>query len=412
MLFCFYFFDVNRFNRVFHSKLHIFFTIFLSFYFMIRRVNWMLLFILFSCLYHLIIRRKIMIKSNAVVIFTSFMLSLFSSAVFARAPGPAKAVPIYSDIVATHQVSQSLSLIGKLQSVQFVSISPEVAGKVTKIAVKANQTVKEGQLLIQLDDSKANALLAEASAYLRDENRKLKEYQILIKKQAITPTQLEGQMAMAAIAKARQLAAQVAVDQHHIIAPFAGTIGLLDFSQGKMVAVGEEMLTLDNISEMTLDLPVPERYLSMLTLGMEVSATSRAWEKSAFKGQVIAVDSRINPETLNLRVRLAFDNKNKQLKPGMMMSSTVVFAAINEPVIAVQALEYSGTKRFVYVVGKDNKVERREVILGARINDQVLIESGLKIGERIVVQGLVNMRDKLVIKDLGVAPVTSSKDII
>lgn len=354
-----------------------------------------------------------MTKSNAAVIFMSVALSILSSAAMARVSGPAKSVPVYSDIVATHQVSQSLSLIGKLQSVQFVSIASEVAGKVTQIAVKANQRVEKGQLLVQLDDSKANALLAEASAYLINENRKLKEFKLLIDKQAITLTELEVQVAMAAIAKARLLAAQVQVDQHRLLAPFSGTIGLLDFSQGKMVAVGEEILTLDNTSSMTLDLPVPERYLAMLTLGMDVSATSRAWENTAFKGKVIAVDSRINPDTLNLRVRLGFNNKNKQLKPGMMMSSKVVFAAINEPVIAVQALEYSGTKRFVYVIDKEeSKVERREVILGARINDQVLIESGLMVGERIVVQGLVNMRDNLTIKDLGVAPVANSKDII
>ena len=91
----------------------------------------------------------------------------------------------------------------------------------------------------------------------------------------------------------------------------------------------------------------------------------------------------------------------QKLKPGMLMSARVVFRAINEPIIAVQSLEYAGTKRFVYVIGDDNKVERREVVLGARINDQAIIESGLEIGERIVVQGLVNMRDGLSIRDLN-----------
>lgn len=338
-------------------------------------------------------------KSNKVFVFSGLLLSLFSSLVFARPAAPA--VPIHSVVVATHDVSQSLSLIGKLQSKQFVSIASEVTAKVTRIAVKANQTVKKGQLLIQLDDGKAKALLAEANAYLLDEQRKLKDYQRLIKKQAITQTEFDGQAAVVAIGKARLLAAQVFIDSHRLVAPFAGTIGLLDFSEGKTVAIGETLLTLDNLSEMTLDLPVPERYLSMVELGMEVSATSRAWVNSAFSGKVMAVDSRINPDTLNLRVRLLFDNKSQKLKPGMMMSSEMVFAAVSEPIIEVQSLEYSGTKRFVYVVSESNKVERREVVLGARIGDQALIESGLEIGERIVVQGLVNMRDGLTIQDLG-----------
>jgi len=376
-------------------------------------------------------------KLNAVI--ASLMLVLFTPLGVARTAPP---TPVHTDEVAIHEVSQSLSLIGKLQSKQFVSIASEVAAKVIKIHVEANQKVKQGQLLIELDASKANALLAEANAYLIDEERKLKEYQLLIKKQAITQTEYNAQLATVEIANARLLAAQVLVDNHHIMAPFAGTIGLIDFSEGKLVSIGETLLTLDNLAEMTLDLPVPERYLSMLNVGMDVSAISRAWKNTTFTGHVKAVDSRVNPDTLNLRVRLLFDNNNEQLKPGMMLSSTLVFDAIEAPIIAVQALEYSGTKRFVYVLketdrkAKDNKekpsedvksarkgrdankgekvqpytVERRQVILGARIGNQVLIESGLALGERIVVQGLVNMRDGLNVIDLSQTTASINKD--
>jgi len=351
---------------------------------------------LFIVAHTLSIRRKIMNKSNRVFILTSLLLSSFSSFVSA-----APAVAIKSDLVSTHEVAQSLSLIGKLQAKQYVSIASEVAAKVTKIAVQPNQKVKKGQLLIALDNARANALLAEAKAYLSNEQRTLKDYQRLIKKQAITQTELDAQLSAVAIGKARLLAAQVFVDNHRIVAPFEGTIGLLDFSEGKNVAIGETLLSLDNLSQMTLDLPVPERYLSLIEVGMDVSATTRAWGDNTFTGKVMAIDSRINPDTLNLRVRLLFDNKSQQLKPGMLMSSHLVFKAVNEPIIAVQSIEYSGTKRFVYVVTSNNKVERREVELGARIKDQAIIESGLQVGERVVVQGLVNMRDGLTIKDLS-----------
>ncbi|WP_160063348.1 efflux RND transporter periplasmic adaptor subunit [Psychromonas sp. L1A2] len=341
-------------------------------------------------------------KLNTVFMLTSLLLSSFSHSVFA-----APAVSVKSEIVDTHEVTQSLSLIGKLQAKQYVSIASEVAAKVTKIAVEANQKVKKGQLLISLDNAGANALLAEAKAYLANEQRTLKDYQRLIKKQAITQTELDAQLSSVAIGKARLLAAQVFVDNHRIVAPFEGTIGLLDFSEGKNVSIGETLLTLDNLSQMTLDLPVPERYLSQIEVGMDVSATTRAWGDKTFTGKVMAIDSRINPDTLNLRVRLLFDNTSQQLKPGMLLSARLDFKAVNEPIIAVQSIEYSGTKRFVYVVTVDNKVERREVELGARIKDQAIIESGLKVGERIVVQGLVNMRDGLTVNDLSTTKETA-----
>lgn len=334
----------------------------------------------------------------------AFMLVLFSSISWAKPSGSKSnrpQTPVHSELVSVHEVTQSLSLIGKLQSKQYVNIASEVAAKVTYIAVKANQKVKKGQLLVLLDNGKANALLEEAKAYLNDEERKLKEYQRLIKRQAVTQTQLDGQVAVVEIAKARLLAAQVFVNNHRITAPFSGTIGLIDFSLGKMVSVGETLLTLDNLSSMTVDLAVPERYLSQLKVGMPVKATTRAWKGNTFVGKVTAVDSRINPDTLNLRVRMLFENKELKLKPGMMMSAELKFDPIKEPIIPVQALEYSGTKRFVYVINKDSKVERREVILGARIKDEVLIASGLEVGEKVVVKGLVNMRNGLKVKDLN-----------
>lgn len=355
-------------------------------------------------------------KRTSLAIISALIVSFasFTTPVYAKDKSAGKAVEpavsVYTDTVQYHEVSQSISLIGKLQSDQFVSVAPEVAGKVDDIKVTANQTVTAGQLLVQLDDSKAQAALLEAKAYLADEQRKLNEYSTLVKSNAITQTEVFAQVALVDIAKARLTAAQANVDDHYLTAPFSGTIGLLDFSRGKMVSVGAELLTLDDLSTMQLDLQVPERYLSQLSTGMLVTASSRAWSGETFNGKVVAIDSRINPETLNLRVRVQFDNDNNRLKPGMMMSSKMVFPAINNPIIPVQALEYSGTKRFVYVVNNDNRVERRQVVLGARIVDEVLIEQGVEVGERIVVQGLVNMRNGLLVKDLKVKDLANSQE--
>lgn len=330
-------------------------------------------------------------------------LPLVSFSLLARegsATKTASLVSVESTVIHTEKVAQSLYLTGKLRAQQSVSIAPEVAAKVTSIAVHAEQRVVKGQLLVQLNKQKAEALLAEANAYFHDQKRVLNEYQSLIEKQAITQTQLNGQSALVDIAIARLSAAQEEVNRHTINAPFTGTVGLIDFSEGKMLAVGESVLTLDNLSEMTVDLAVPERYLSMLAHGMNVNATSKAWPGVNFVGEVLAIDPRINAKTLNLRVRVLFDNKHQQLKPGMMISAHLVFDARDELVIPVQALEYSGTKRFVYVLTETDLVERTEVLLGSRFQDQVVIESGLQAGDRIVVQGLVNMRHGLKVNDL------------
>ncbi|MFY2509429.1 efflux RND transporter periplasmic adaptor subunit [Vibrio pectenicida] len=339
-------------------------------------------------------------KKTIILSIVSLSLATITSVACAR-NGQEQAVTVVTEQVQSHQVSQSLTLVGKIEAKQSVVIASEVTGRVNSIAVKANQQVNTEQLLIQLDDDKVKASIAEANAYLDDELRKLKEFERLAKSSAITQTEIDAQKASVAIAEARLDAAEADLSDLHIKAPFSGTVGFIDFSLGKLVTAGDELVTLDDLSVMQLDLQVPERYLSQISKGMEVIATTAAWNGQEFRGQVVGVDSRINQETLNLRVRIHFLNPTSKLKPGMLVTATMAFTALEAPIIAVQSLEYSGTKRYVYLVDANNKVKRTQVFLGARIGNQVVIERGVSIGDKIVVQGIVNMRDGISVTELN-----------
>ncbi|MBE3668665.1 efflux transporter periplasmic adaptor subunit [Vibrio navarrensis] len=341
---------------------------------------------------------------NKRILISMLVLTLSGhSSLASTAPKGPTAVTVVAEQVQTHQINQSLSLVGKLEAVQSVVIASEVSGKVESIQVKANQNVRQGQLLIKLEDDKALAAQTEANAYLKDEQRKLKEYERLVKRNAITQTEIDAQKASVEIAEARLAAAKASLNDLHISAPFAGTVGFINFSRGKLVSAGTELLTLDDLSLMQLDLHIPERYLSQVSLGMAVTASSNAWKNETFQGKIVGIDSRINAETLNLRVRIQFANPENKLKPGMLLNTALAFPAIEAPIIPVQALEYSGTKRYVYVIDENNKARRTEVLLGARVENQVVIESGVNIGDKIVVQGIVNMRDGVLVKELGSA---------
>ncbi|MBN3494529.1 efflux RND transporter periplasmic adaptor subunit [Vibrio neptunius] len=339
-------------------------------------------------------------KNKIILSILSLSILAAAPAVQAKRQGP-QAVTVVTEQVQIHQVSQSLSLVGKIEAEQSVVISSEVTGRVDVIAFKANQEVKKDQLLVQLNDDKAKASVAEAKAYLKDEERKLKEFERLVKRNAITQTEIDAQKASVEIAQARLDAVNANLNDLNITAPFSGTVGFIDFSPGKLVSAGDELVALDDLSLMQLDLQVPERYLSQISKGMKVTATTAAWNDTVFNGEVVGIDSRINEETLNLRVRIHFDNPKQSLKPGMLVTADMDFPPMEAPIIPVQALEYSGTKRYVYMVGDDNKAVRTEVFLGARIGNQVVIEKGLDIGQKIVVQGIVNMRDGVAVSELG-----------
>ncbi len=329
------------------------------------------------------------IATNIAILMLGFIIC---SQAVARGSAPL-AVPVVTESVSIHQINQSLSLIGKIKAKQSVVVSSEVSGKVDEISVATNQVVKKGQLLIRLHDEKEKAALNEAQAYFNDETRKKNEFERLVSRNAVTQTELDAQRSSVEIARARLNAAQASLAELYIRAPFAGTIGFIDFSRGKMVSAGTELLTLDSLQTMYLDLHVPERYLARLAKGMSVDARANAWGDKTFSGHIVAIDSRVDEETLNLRIRIEFDNADKSLKPGMLMNASIAFPAQDAAMIPVQALEYAGSKRYVYVVDEHHKARRTEVVLGSRVDNQVVIDSGVNIGDTIVVQGTVNMRD-------------------
>jgi len=326
------------------------------------------------------------------------------------APGGGRFIPVTTGEVSSQPVVQSLSLVGKLEAQRSVNVATQVAAKVDTIVVGVNSQVAKGELLVQLDDAKARAAYDEALAYLNNEKRKYTEYKSLVNRGAVTQTELDAQLASVSIADARLKAAKAELDDHAIHAPFAGTVGLIDISPGHMLTVGSELFSFDDLSSMRLDIQVPEQYLSFLNEGMSVTATSQAWPGREFQGEIQAIDSRVQADSLNIKVRVNFENAENKLKPGMLMAATIGFVPQDAAIIPVQALEYSGTKRFVYLVDEQNVARRTEIILGARIENEVVIESGINIGDRIVVQGLVNMRDGITVSDLTAQTQPTSGD--
>jgi RND family efflux transporter MFP subunit len=304
----------------------------------------------------------------------------------------AASIAVTSYHVDSHAVPQILSVVGKLKASESVDIASEVLGKVVFIRDSANKNVTKGDLLVKIDDRKAINLLSVAQANLNKEQRKLRDLKKLIKKKVDAKSAVYGQQLAFDIAKANYAAAKLEEDNHSIRAPFSGEIGLTNFSIGKLVKAGDELFTLDALSVMHLDLEVPEQYLAQLTSGLNVSVTTNAWKNKTFLGQIIAINSRVDPETLTLRVRVKFKNDKKQLKPGMLMSANINFSPINEITIPSQAVEYLGTKRFVYVISH-GVVKRTVVTLGQRVKNKVAIINGLAVGDEIVLQGLVNMHD-------------------
>ncbi|HDT5891518.1 TPA: efflux RND transporter periplasmic adaptor subunit [Aeromonas hydrophila subsp. hydrophila] len=310
-------------------------------------------------------------------------------------------VNIRAQTVSQSLAEPSIKLVSKLAANRSVVISPEVTGRIVKIAVRSGQQVKQGDMLIALDAGKQQAELAEQSASVRDESRKLRDMRRLVARGAITTSELEGQEATVAQAQARADAAKYELSLRTLLAPFDGSVSLIDLSEGALVNSGDTLLHLDELAKLRLDLAVPERYLSLLRPGMAVTATSSAWPDQSFRGVLETLDSRVSNDTQNIKARVIIPNPDGQLRPGMLLNVELSLPPQKMTLIPAQSVEYAGEQRFVYRLEPNGKVKRVPVVLGDTHGEEVWVTEGLKVGDRIVVEGLVNLRDGVSVHDLA-----------
>ncbi|MDD9227315.1 efflux RND transporter periplasmic adaptor subunit [Aeromonas hydrophila] len=310
-------------------------------------------------------------------------------------------VNIRAQTVSQSLAEPSIKLVSKLAANRSVVISPEVTGRIVKIAVRSGQQVKQGDVLIALDAGKQQAELAEQSASVRDESRKLRDMRRLVARGAITTSELEGQEATVAQAQARADAAKYELSLRTLLAPFDGSVSLIDLSEGALVNSGDTLLHLDELAKLRLDLAVPERYLSLLRPGMAVTATSSAWPDQSFRGVLETLDSRVSNDTQNIKARVIIPNPEGQLRPGMLLNVELSLPPQKMTLIPAQSVEYAGEQRFVYRLEPNGKVKRVPVVLGDTHGEEVWVTEGLKVGDRIVVEGLVNLRDGVSVHDLA-----------
>ncbi|MDP5292314.1 efflux RND transporter periplasmic adaptor subunit [Oceanimonas sp. CHS3-5] len=327
-------------------------------------------------------------KKNHYSLMASICLLLFSSLAAAQQG------PVVSAVTVTEQrLPARLQLVGTLKANQRVAIAPQVGARVTEVHFVPGQQVEKDQLLLSLDDRAARADVNEARAALRDARRILANYQALFKRKAVTQTELEGQQAAVAVAEARLLAARVEADYLSLKAPFAGVMGLTDVAPGSLLGANDEVAELFDSSRLKLDLAVPEKHFLKLRVGDNLQATTEAYGDRLFTGRLAVVAPAVDPDTLNARVRLEFDNSDGALVPGMLMRVQLTLDNGASLAVPASSLLYAGNQRYVFVVDESGMVSRRSVTVGRNLGDWIQISQGLSAGERVVSEGVVKLRD-------------------
>ena len=340
--------------------------------------------------------------------FSGVIAAAIYFAMFVKAPvGPSgdgggrQAAPVTVDAVSTHSFVDIIEAVGTGKANESIDLTAKATETISALNFTDGQKVEAGYVVAELTSREQSADLAAARADLSIQTQSYDRVKGLHDKGFTSQSQLDAATAArdSAAAKVRSLESRVA--DRLIKAPFAGVLGLRRVSVGTLVKPGDIIATLDDITIIKVEFSVPEGFLSTLQVGMSVRVTVEAYPGRIFEGKVAGIDTRIDPISRAVALRAEIPNPESLLRPGMLMSVSV----LRNPRVALSVPEQSlvplDERQFVYVVGADGKAERREVKIGARVPGRVEILAGLQKGERVVVDGTIRMRPGIAVKVVG-----------
>lgn len=328
--------------------------------------------------------------------------------------------PQSSDIKTTYPAT--------IQGMQDVEIRPKISGFITRLCVKEGQSVKAGQLLFVIDNVTYTAAVRQAKAAVNAARVQLSTARLtynnslkLFKNNVIGSYELQSaknSMESAAAALAQAQASYVSAKQNlqfcYVTSPATGVIGDLPYRVGALVSASsqEPLTTVSNISTMQVYFSMTEKdMLDMTKTAGGLHAAIKDYPPVqlqladgtiyAHPGHVATVSGVIDKTTGSVSMRADFPNPEHLLKSGGSGSIVVSHKSSNAIIIPQEAVAQVQDKMFVYVVGSDNKVKYTAVTVSPQ-NDgnNYVITSGLKIGDRIVTQGLQTLQDGMQIKPI------------
>lgn len=308
---------------------------------------------------------------------------------------------VSTQVLRMQPFADTLQALGTVRARESVTVTAAVSEKVEAVHFDSGQSVRAGAPLVTLTGQAERAALNEAVAAANEADRLYRRQSELAAQQLIARSQLDAQRATRDAARARVAQVRAQIADRVVRAPFAGVLGLRQVSPGSLVSPGTVITTLDDVSRVHVDFPMPETQLAQIGAGQAVEATAAAYPGRTFEGTVATVDARIDPATRAVTVRGEFANPERLLKPGMLLQVRVRRPERQALLVPEIAVVQAGSDSYVYRVTADGKAERADVKLGTRAGGQVEVLEGVKAGDRIVVDGVGKLRPGQKIQEGG-----------
>jgi multidrug efflux system membrane fusion protein len=340
------------------------------------------------------------------------------------APPPAAppAVPVVAKTVASQNVPIYLRGVGTVIAYNNVVVRSQITGQLTKIAFTQGQTVHKGDLLAEIDPRPYQAQLDQATAnrdrdqaQLVNAQANLNRYTPLAAKGYATTQLLDTQKAQLAQLQAMVKADEAVIEQTktnlaytQLISPIDGVTGIRQIDEGNIIHPTDAngLVDVTQIQPISLIFSLPQTDFTKIQPQMAkgpltVLAYSQDNKVELDKGTLDLIDNQIVQTTGTIRLRAKFPNAKNQLWPGELINALLLLETRhNAPTISASAVQQGPNGSYVYVIGSDGTVQMRPVTVAQISQGQALIDSGLKGGENVVVDGQYRLQPGTLVQEL------------
>lgn len=311
-----------------------------------------------------------------------------------RGPGGGGEAPVVAIEPARREtLVDTVEALGTALANESVTLTAKVTDTVRRVNFEDGDYVEADSVLIELTNQEEEALLAEARANLEDAETQLRRLEEISAAGLAPVSDLDMARSRAAASEARLNTVVARLRDRLIQAPFSGVLGFRQVSPGTLLTPNTPITTLDDISIIKLDFTVPEIYLSAIVPGAKVTAQSAGFVARSFVGTVRTVGSRVDPVTRAVTVRAHIANDARDLRPGMLLTVRVVLAERDVLVVDEGAVFELSDQAYVYTVDTGLIAHQRPIEIGERRFGRVEVTRGLDVGEPVVVEGTIKLRD-------------------
>lgn len=332
--------------------------------------------------------------------------------------------PVSILAVTARPLQQSTELTGRVSAFRVAEIRAQVGGIVLRRLFEQGTEVRAGQPLFQInpapfqaDADTAAATLQRAEAVLERATTQVERLKPLVDTEAISRQAYDDAVSQRAQAAAEVTQARAELARRRldlsfarIDAPIGGRIDQAHISEGALVgpADGTPLARIQQIDKVYVDVRQPASALEPLHMavssarragsGVEVDILRSDGEPFNLKGEMLFSGISVDEGTGDVLVRLLVHNPGRRLLPGMFVRARLVLANLPQAIsVPQQAVSRSGTEAHVWTLDDTNRAHKVQVELGERVDQRYVVRSGLKVGDKVVVEGLDRMTDDVVV---------------